>query len=192
MSEKTKKPHVCPWWLGYVLASPIRRVFEKPEEILRPLVQPGMTVLDVGSAMGYFSLPLARLVGSEGRVVCLDIQQRMLSTLNRRARRRGLNRIIETRLCSQDGLGVEDLAASAGLVTAFHVIHETVSPERFITECAATLAPGGHLLIAEPRGHVSEEELAATCDLARAAGLSNTETPRLKRSFTAVFVKPQP
>ena len=109
MGEKAKKPHVCPWWLGYVLASPIRRLFEKPEEILTPFVEPGMTVLDVGSAMGFFSLPLARLVGPEGRVVCLDVQQRMLSALDRRARRRGLEHIIETRICSQEGLGIDDL-----------------------------------------------------------------------------------
>lgn len=190
MGEKSKKPHVCPWWLGYVLASPIRRIFEKPEEILAPLVAPGMLVLDVGSAMGYFSLPLARLVGPEGRVVCLDVQQRMLNALDRRARRRGLDSIIETRPCSQHGLGVEDLKESVGLVTAFHVVHETVNPKSFITECAATLAPGGHLLIAEPRGHVEEEGFAATSDLALANDLVEAETPHLKRSFTAVFKRP--
>ena len=75
-------------------------------------------------------------------------------------------------------------------MTAFHVVHETVKPESFITECAATLAPGGHLLIAEPRGHVTEEEFTAACELARATGLIDAEAPHLKKSLTAVFQRP--
>ncbi len=67
-------PHgVCPWYLGYLLASPLRRLLENPERMLRPYVRPGMTVLEPGSGMGFFSLPLARLVGAEGRVVCVDL-----------------------------------------------------------------------------------------------------------------------
>ena len=60
---------VCPWWVGYLLVSPIRRWFEKPEEVLGPHLESGATALDVGCAMGYFSLPLAELVGPDGRVV---------------------------------------------------------------------------------------------------------------------------
>ena len=31
--------HVCPWWMGYFLASPVRRLFEKPEIMLKPYIQ---------------------------------------------------------------------------------------------------------------------------------------------------------
>ena len=188
--EDSAKRHVCPWWMGYLLASPLRRIFERPEEILAPLVAPGMTVVDVGSAMGYFSLPLARLVGPEGRVVCLDVQQRMLSALERRARRRGLGDVIETRLCTQQGLAVQDLEGCAGFVLAMHVVHETENPGDFIGECSRVLGPGGRLLVAEPRGHVEAEEYAATCDLVRACGLVDAEAPHLGKSFTALFEKP--
>jgi ubiquinone/menaquinone biosynthesis C-methylase UbiE len=33
-----------------------------------------MSVLDVGCGMGFFSLPLAKLVGGTGKVVCVDLQ----------------------------------------------------------------------------------------------------------------------
>jgi ubiquinone/menaquinone biosynthesis C-methylase UbiE len=46
-----------------------------------------MNVLDVGCGMGFFSLPIARLVGETGRVVCVDLQARMIKCLLRRAKK---------------------------------------------------------------------------------------------------------
>jgi cyclopropane fatty-acyl-phospholipid synthase-like methyltransferase len=37
--------------------------------MLGPYVKPGMTVLDVGCGMGFFSIGMARMVGDEGRVI---------------------------------------------------------------------------------------------------------------------------
>ncbi|HXN47666.1 MAG TPA: methyltransferase domain-containing protein, partial [Bryobacteraceae bacterium] len=72
-------PHrVCPWWLGYLLASPIRRLAQNPSGTVAPYVREGMTVLEPGPGMGFFTLDLARLVGSSGRVVAVDIQPKML------------------------------------------------------------------------------------------------------------------
>jgi hypothetical protein len=46
-------PHsVCPWWLGYLLASPLRRLQYEPANILAPYVREGMTVLEYGPGMG--------------------------------------------------------------------------------------------------------------------------------------------
>ena len=91
-------------------------VVENPGTILGPYVEPGSTVVDVGCAMGFHSLDLARLVGPDGRVVCLDIQQKMLDRLVKRARRKGLDTIIEARLCTQEGLELDDLDGTAELV----------------------------------------------------------------------------
>ena len=40
--------HVCPWWIGYLLVSPIRRWLQNPDKILSPYVSEGMTVLELG------------------------------------------------------------------------------------------------------------------------------------------------
>ena len=69
---------VCPWWLGYMLASPLRRLLYDPQEILRPYIREGMNVLDLGCGMGFFSLPAARMVGKTGKVVRVDLQGRFL------------------------------------------------------------------------------------------------------------------
>ena len=54
--------HVCPWWIGYLLASPLRRLLYKPEQILGSHIREGMTVLEPGCAMGFFSLLVLAMV----------------------------------------------------------------------------------------------------------------------------------
>ena len=81
---------VCPWWLGYLLASPIRKILQNPGTILAPYVTPGMCVMDIGCAMGFFSLPLACMVGPRGKVICVDLQEKMIEELETRARKTGL------------------------------------------------------------------------------------------------------
>ena len=75
---------VCPYWLGYWLISPLRRFMHDPEQILSPYVRPGNTVLEIGPGMGYFTLPLAELVGTQGKVVCVDVQEKMIRALQKR------------------------------------------------------------------------------------------------------------
>jgi tRNA A58 N-methylase Trm61 len=52
------------------LVNPLRRLVHAPLALLRPYVKEGMTVLEPGPGMGFFTLDLARLVGPTGRVGC--------------------------------------------------------------------------------------------------------------------------
>ena len=101
--------HVCPWWVGYLLVSPIRRWFQDPEKILSPYINEGMTVLDIGPGMGFFTIPAARMVGDSGRVIAVDLQDKMLKSLVKRAEKAGVAGRIVTKLCEPDNLGVSDL-----------------------------------------------------------------------------------
>jgi predicted methyltransferase len=65
---------VFPWWAGYLLLFPARRLLQDPRKILAPYVSEGMTVLEPGPAMGFFTLELARLVGPAGRVIADEIR----------------------------------------------------------------------------------------------------------------------
>ncbi len=186
-----RRHHTCPVWVGWLLACPLRRLVENPITLLGPYVRPGSTVVDVGAAMGFHSLDLARMVGVSGRVVSLDIQREMLDRLTERARRKGLDRIIETRLCSQESLEIDDLHGEVDLVTAFNVVHETSLPRRFLEQCADALRPGGRLFIAEPRGHVVDTDFEATVSTARSFGLSQRPAPHVWRSHSAVLERPR-
>lgn len=181
---------VCPWWIGYVLVSPLRRAFHNPAQILAPHVRPGMTVLEPGPGMGFFTLDLARLVGPSGRVVAVDVQPRMLDGLRRRAAKAGLAERVTTRLAQSGGLGVGDLTGQVDFVLAFAVVHELPSARAFFAEAAASLRPGGALLLAEPAGHVSAVAFDDELRVAAAAGLTPQERPEIRGSRTALLVKP--
>ena len=120
---------VCPFWIGYILLNPLRKRYENPEKLFTPYVRQGMVVLEPGCGMGYFTLPLARMVGPTGRVIAVDIQEKMLSSLERRVRKANLSKIVETRAVKPGGMALKDLKGAVDFVAAIHVIHEISDPD---------------------------------------------------------------
>ena len=180
---------VCPWWLGYWLVSPVRKLGENPRKALSPFIRDGMVVLEPGCGMGFFTLEAARLAGPRGRIVAVDVQPKMLAALVRRARRAGLADRIDTRLAAPASLGIGDLAGTVDVALALHVVHELPDPERFFAEVSASLKPGGALLLAEPRGHVSAEHFARSVASAGRTGLRRSGEPKGLLGRTALLLK---
>jgi len=180
---------VCPWWIGHLLTSPIRQLWQNPRSMLAPFVTEGMTVLEPGPGMGFFTLELARLVGPAGHVVAVDVQPRMLGALRRRASKAGLLDRIETRQVTDDALGIGDLAGKVDFVLAFAMVHEVGDAARFFAEVSAAMKRGARLLMSEPVGHVTEARFTATLDLAARFGLRTERRPSIRVSRSAVLVK---
>lgn len=180
---------VCPVWVGYLLASPIRRMFEKPEKILDGHLKPGMTALDVGCAMGFFSMAMARMVGPQGKIISVDLQEKMIKSLNKRAAKASLAERIEARVCIADNLKIDDLTNKVDFALAFHVIHEVPDVPGFFAQIYRTLKPGAKLFVAEPRGHVTPDEYKVTGGLAQQAGFKIISHPQIKRDWSTVFSK---
>jgi len=180
---------VCPVWAGYFLLSPLRRFLQNPDKIFGSFIRQGMTVLDIGSAMGFFSLPLAKMVGPAGKVICVDIQKKMLEILEKRARRAGVSDIIETHVCRPATLGLEKPAGKIDFVLAFALVHEVPEPAVLFEEIRVLLKTGGMLLLAEPKGHVLKSAFVETLSIAEACGFRITARPRISRSYAAVLEK---
>jgi len=184
------EPHVCPWWIGYLLASPVRRLLQNPDRILSPHVRQGMAALDFGCAMGFFSLPLARLVGPDGRVVCVDCQQRMLDGLQRRARRANVEAVIEPRLAENGDFGLASDRDRFDFAIALAVMHEVPDQAAAFSALHVALRPGVRLLFAEPTGHVDRRSFDAEIDLARRVGFTVAEHLQFRRCHAAALQKP--
>ena len=180
---------VCPWWLGYWLICPVRRYWQSPHKLLAPYVQEGMTVLEPGPGMGYFTLELARLVGSSGRVVAVDVQPKMIDRLKRRAKKAGLLDRVDARVASAESMGVSDMRSSVDFTLAFAVVHEFPEAERFFAEVAAASKCSAQVLLAEPSGHVKAEVFDSELKAAAAAGLDSVERPSIRRSHAALLQK---
>ena len=178
--------HVCPWWGGYFIDNPLRRLLHNPEKILGPYVQPGMTAMDFGCGMGLFSIAMAKLVGNEGRVIAVDLQQKMLDVLLKRARKAGVADRITAHRCEATSIGLDD---QVDFALAFYSAHEVPDLRRLLAGICGCLRPEGKLLVVEPIGHVAAKDFEAMLSLADEIGLQEDERPRIRLSHAAVFIK---
>lgn len=184
-----KNESVCPWWLGYLLASPVRKLINNPAKIVGIYLKPGMKAIDYGSGMGYFSLPMARSVGSAGKVYCFDIQEKMLENLVRRAKKAGLENIIDPRLISDNSNNFSSLEQQADFALLFAVAHEVPDREKLFGTLASMMKPKGKLLFAEPKGHVSPEDFGESVFFAEKAGFKKSQTLQDPRSLSILLEK---
>ena len=181
--------HLCPVWIGYLLASPIRKLFQNPMKILKPYVNEAMTVADIGCAMGFFSLPLAEMVGPNGKVVCVDVQEKMIKSLEKRAQKAGLSGRIQTIICNGDSLGLDDFKEQIDFALASAVVHEVPDSAGFFSEINEAMKPAGKLLVAEPKGHVSETDFERVVSAAEQNGFAAAERLEIKRSRAVLLQK---
>ena len=178
-SQQEPRPaHTCPVWIGHLLASHVRRLFESPGKLVLPLIKPGDRVLELGPALGFFTIPVAEAVGPTGKVVCVEVQEGMLTRLKKRLEKRGLLDRVELRLCTHEDLGLDQERCDVAL--ALHVVHETVSPAATMAALARCVKPGGQLLLVEPRGHCSPALFQMEVAAAERAGLVRTAHPRVE------------
>jgi ubiquinone/menaquinone biosynthesis C-methylase UbiE len=171
---------VCPWWLCYSFDNPLRRLF------LGPYVKPGMTVVDIGCGMGYFTIGLAKLAGPEGKVIAVDLQQQMLDALGRRSRRGGMADRVVLHRCRKESLGIEE---PADFVLAFWMAHEVPDTPRFFREIFTLLKTEGRFLLVEPKFHVTRKGLEPTLAVCRETGFRILEEPSVALSRTFLLGK---
>lgn len=179
--------HICPWWLGYFLDNPLRRLVHPPDKILGPYIATGMTVLDFGCGFGHFSLGMARLTGPSGRVVAADVQQKMLDKTMNRARKAGLSETIQPLLCNGRGIGDVPGLDFALLCNS---LHETPDPGGLLIELFTLLKPGACVLLMEPAAHLKAGQFEAELAMAETAGFEVVDRPKVVRQLCRLLKKP--
>jgi ubiquinone/menaquinone biosynthesis C-methylase UbiE len=179
-------PHVCPWWGGYFIDNWIRRWIHNPIEILAPFVKADMAVMDFGCGMGMFSIAMAQLVGSKGQVIAVDLQQKMLDVLQKRARRAGVLDRIRTHRCEPDSISLDE---PVDLALAFYSVHEVPNLRRLLDDIHRNLRPDGKFMVAEPIGHVTATDFQVMLTLAEEVGFREQERPRVRLSRAVILVK---
>jgi ubiquinone/menaquinone biosynthesis C-methylase UbiE len=187
MSDK-KKGHnpVCPPWLCFTFDNRFRRYIHNPSAILGALVGPGDSAIDIGPGMGYFTIPLARMVGPMGRVTAIDIQEEMLAGLRRRAGKKGVSEIIRTYRAVSDSLGEHP---QADFVLAFWMVHEVPDQRAFLAQIFTLLKPGGRFLLVEPKIHVTEADFQRTVQTANGVGFVVKDGPKVRLSRSALLMR---
>jgi len=177
--------HTCPWWLCFTFDNPVRGLLQNPFKILSSYINPGDTVLDIGPGMGYFTFPMSKMTGPEGKVVALDIQEGMLKRLGKRVLKNKTQNII-IKLYDGNGFTLEE---KFNFILLFWMYHEVNNKPAFIKEIKSVMKPGARLLIAEPKIHVDKKRFNASIQLLIDAGFKIVEEPRISLSRAVVLGK---
>ncbi|MBC3898615.1 methyltransferase domain-containing protein [Acetobacterium malicum] len=121
-----------------------RRENLPPVETLEKLgLKPDDVFADIGSGIGYFTIPAAKLIGNNS-AYALDTSPEMLAEVELRSKAAGLNNIKIVKTEELD-LMIPDESVSFGLMV--NVIHEIVDKNQFLEESSRIIKPGGKLAI---------------------------------------------
>ena len=178
-------------WVSTAACSDASRDRElQPERVIRAVgVEPGMTLGEIGAGRGYFTVKLARAVGSTGRVLANDIDSGALASLERRCRREDLDNV-ETVLGEYEDPLLPDRALDmVFIVYAFHDIEEQVP---LLENLAPSLRPGATVVVLDEDPEITGDHhfLASgvIVDLFREAGYERVPVDDfLERNVLLVF-----
>ncbi len=179
-----KRNHIYPVEKAGSLDSRIRGWFFNPKKILGPYVKEGTTVLDIGCGPGFFTVPLAQMVGTTGRVVAADLQEEMLQKVRMKIKGTGIEKRVTLHKCKEDGIHFSEMV---DFILLFHVVHEVPEKGALFRELQSMLKVDGCILMAEPPFRVSKKEFEKTIREAGTAGFVVIERPKIFPSKVAVL-----
>jgi ubiquinone/menaquinone biosynthesis C-methylase UbiE len=165
------------WWRTHPSACPYSQRFwvEAPHPFitrdrLRSILEPtpGERLLELGPGTGYYTLPVAGLLGPEGRLDVLDVQQEMLDHTLRRAGEQGIANLTATLADASELPYADDSFDGAYLVT---VLGEIPDQDAALRELRRVVRPGGRIVVGELFGDPHMVTHAALARRAEAAGL---------------------
>jgi ubiquinone/menaquinone biosynthesis C-methylase UbiE len=171
----------------------------KLEHPLRPLIhplcstlekfrfRPGDTLLELGPGIGYFSVEASRMVGTEGRLLCLDIQPPMIGALRGRFDERN---VTNAHPVVGDALSLPLTDDSVDAAFLFTVLGEIPDRPRAVAELRRVLRPGGVLSISESLMDPDYQLQDSVRDLCRASGFEVLGHSRQPLGYTMCFTAP--
>jgi len=116
------------------LMSEERKLWHNPETILKFAgATKGMTMADLGSGPGFFTIPMAQITGEKGLVYAVDSNQNMLDNLKENIAKSGVNPKV-IKIVKNDVCHTRIPNESVDLVLFANVLHEVADRKAFFRE----------------------------------------------------------
>ena len=162
--------------------------FLNPQKILSELaINAPAVVADFGCGHGYFSLPLAGLVGEQGKVYALDVLTDALDEVKSKAQQLNLKNIetIRGNLEIAGGSKLPDNSCDAVLLT--NILFQSQKKADIIKEAGRVLKSGGSLVIIDwqPNGQSLTADSGWRISQNEAQALAQAENFSFQRQFDA-------
>ncbi len=175
--------------------------FLQPQRVVAGLgLKAGDQAADFGAGHGYFTIPLARAVGTEGKVYALDIQKHALDVIRAKVQLEHLLNIdyIWADLEAPRGSRLKDAWCEAVIIA--NILFQAAEKDALFQEAYRILAAGGRLIVVEwnetpentigPRPEVRVGK-ARALELATNAGFEfEKECEAGSRHYCILFHKP--
>lgn len=149
---------------AFIIDNVMRRLFTSPRKFLSRYVSAGDTVADLGCGSGYFTLPMAEIVGTGGTVYAVDFDHRVIDRLRNKALKAGYAETIASQIASATDIdfvrsGSVDFVLAEGLLCCMK------DHDGAIRQIRRVLKPGGRAYLGvirfsgpnDPRSVSSEE-----------------------------------
>jgi len=187
-SRRTSLP--CPSWLAWLveLDNPLATNSSARSIIQRLDLELGMKVLDAGCGPGRVTIPLAQSLGTQGEVVAIDIQPRMLRRAKDKARAAGLTNTQFLQLAI--GAGKLD-ANQYDRVILVTVLGEIPDRQSALQEIYLALKPGGILSVTEIMFDPHYQSRQTILQLANPTGFQEKAFFGHRFAFTLHLAKPK-
>lgn len=172
-----------------VLTQPLRYVLFPPKHLLAqirlPREEEAYTVLDLGCGPGYYTIPIAQMI--KGRVIALDIREKMTSITQKRAAKKRVDNISTI---TGDAKQIPLPDQSVDLICIYLVLGEIMHLTEAIEECRRVLKSNGTISIMESIFDDHYQTLEETKALFHSKGWDSTVTER-KRTYYLLTLKSQ-
>ena len=138
----------CPFWMDWLMETPYMiRILGPEETVRRARIEIGQDVLDLGCGSGRIAIPISQAIGPKGRLLALDLQQGMISKLDKKLAKRNALNNIETRQADLDEITFTQQRYDRILMVM--LVGELKNPDLLFGKLRSILKEDGRISVSE-------------------------------------------